>query len=111
MIFDELKSVGKVLQEAGKIEQYRQILDAQKELLEMQRKIIDLETENRNLKDQINLKKRMVHVNEVYYEEDDNERQKPFCAKCYDTEGKLIHMTAWGRDKSRCPNCTCNYRI
>ena len=32
-IFDELKSVAGVLQEAGKIEQYRQILDAQKELL------------------------------------------------------------------------------
>ncbi len=28
-IFDELKSVGKVLQEAGKIEQYQQILDTQ----------------------------------------------------------------------------------
>ena len=41
-IFDELKSVAGVLQEAGKIEQYRQILDAQKELLEMQKQISDL---------------------------------------------------------------------
>ena len=38
-IFDELKSVAGVLQEAGKIEQYWQILGAQKELLEMQVRI------------------------------------------------------------------------
>ena len=37
-IFDQIKLVGKVLQEDGKIEQYQQIVDTQQELLEMQKK-------------------------------------------------------------------------
>ena len=55
-LFDELKSVGKVLQEAGKIEQYQQILEIQEKLLEQQRHIFDLENENRGLKEKINVK-------------------------------------------------------
>ena len=109
-IFDNLKSAASVLQEAGKIEQYRQILEAQKELLDMQKKIMDLEIENRDLRNQIIQKKNLTHVNEVYYGENDGDRQKPFCAKCYDAEGKLIHMTAWHNARMKCPNCEGTYR-
>jgi hypothetical protein len=110
-IFDELRSIGRVLQEAGKIEQYQQILDAQEKLLEQQKRIFDLEKENQELKEKFNLKKNLIHRAEVYYLKDGEKEDGPFCAKCYDVEGLLVRMTHWNPGVNRCPNCVMTYKI
>ncbi len=110
-VFDELKSVGKVLQEAGKIEQYQQILDAQQKMLEMQKKVADLEQENRGLKERLNLKEQLVHRAEVYYIKKANSEEGPFCAKCFDVDEKLVHMTQWNEKCKKCPNCDKVFQI
>ncbi len=110
-IFEELKSIGKVFQEAGKIELYQQILDIQGKLLEMQKRIFDLEIENTDLQSVIKQKKKLVHIAEVYYSEDEDGRRGPYCTKCYDADGKMINMTEWGVGKKRCPNCEKSYRV
>ena len=76
-IFDELKSVAGVLQEAGKIEQYRQILDAQKELLEMQKRISDLESENKSLKEKLEIKDTLIFERNAYWVEKDAKKDGP----------------------------------
>lgn len=104
-VFDELKSVASTLQEAGKIDQYRQILDAQKELLEMQKRIFDLEFENRELKEAINKKKKLINRAEVYYSIEDGKEDGPFCTLCYDVRGKLVRMNYWNENCKKCNNC------
>ena len=66
-IFDELMSVGKVLNEAGKIEQYRQILEATEKLLDMQRKIEELEDKNKALKYQLEIKDHLIYEKDTYW--------------------------------------------
>ena len=66
-IFDELKSIGKVLREADKIEQYNQILDVQEKLLEMQKRIIELDSENRVLKEQLETKASLIFEKNAYW--------------------------------------------
>lgn len=109
-IFDELKSVASTLREADKIEQYRQILDIQQKLLEMQNHIFDLEKENRELKEAINKKKKLIHRAEVYFLIEGTKEEGPFCANCYDAQGKLMHMIAWNADEKQCPNCKLSYK-
>ena len=99
-IFDDLKSIGKVLQEAGKIEQYKQILETQKELLEMQKKLQDLEKENRELKEKLEIKENLKYdrENNVYWlEKEGKGKEGPFCPLCWETESKLIHLNSTGR--------------
>lgn len=91
-IFDDLKSIGEILQEAGKIEQYRQILETQKELLEMQKKIQELENENKELKERIKIKENLILENNVYWIKKDEVKDGPFCTRCYDKEKNLIRM-------------------
>lgn len=91
-IFDELKSVGKILQEAGKIEQYRQILDAQQQLLEMQKKINELEADNKKLREDIETKGNLIPENNVYWLSKDGVRSGPFCTCCWDSERKLMKL-------------------
>jgi len=104
-IFDELKSVGSVLREADKIEQYQLILDVQAKLLDMQKKIADLEVENKALKDEINIKKNLVHRAEVYYLIDGDKEDGPFCTMCYDTKKLLVRLKNSMDERKICPNC------
>jgi hypothetical protein len=91
--FDDLKSIGKVLQEAGKIEQYNQILETQKELLEMQKRIGNLEKENKELKEKLEIKENIILENGVYWtRKDGGEKDGPFCTRCWDKNKELIRM-------------------
>lgn len=101
-IFDELKSVAGVLQEAGKIPQYQQILEVQEKLLGMQSHIFDLETENRELKQQIKTKEDLIVKNDAYWTK---EGDGPFCLTCHGAKNLLIRMISWGKGQHKCNNC------
>jgi hypothetical protein len=104
-IFDELKSVGKVLQEAGKIEQYKQILEAQEKLLEMQKKIQELENENMELRGSLKIKENLIFEKGMYWILEDNKKDGPFCSVCYDDKKKLIRLHAGMNERSFCKAC------
>ncbi|TSC94289.1 MAG: hypothetical protein Athens101428_332 [Candidatus Berkelbacteria bacterium Athens1014_28] len=106
-IFDDLKSIAKVLQEAGKIEQYKQILDAQRDLLEMQKKISDLEKENKQLKEKLQIKAKIIKDKFVYYLENDINKENPFCSRCWEKDKELITLqkNRVGPWDYLCPEC------
>jgi len=112
-VFEELKSIGKVLQEAGKIEQYKQILEAQKELLEMQKKIMELENKNKALKDQLEVKRNLIFENNVYWIKiKDDQKDGPFCSRCWDDENKLVRTHYLEHsDVNLCPKCKTTARF
>jgi len=107
-IFNELKSIGKILQEAGKIEQYKQILEAQKELLKMEKRIQDLEKENRKLKEKLEIKENLIFEKNAYWLKKENgERDGPFCSVCWDDSNKLIRLRVgdYQLGWASCPKC------
>jgi hypothetical protein len=111
-IFDELKSVAGVLQEAGKIQQYQQILDAQKELLEMQHCITDLEMENKDLKEKLEINESLVFENNAYWLEKDGKKEGPFCSCCWDDHRKTIRIHPAGNPAFRsCPKCKNTVKV
>lgn len=106
-IFDELKSIGKVLREADKIEQYNQILDVQEKLLEMQNRIIELDSENRVLKEQLETKASLIFEKNAYWIEQEEVKDGPFCSCCWDDNKKPIRMQPCGNPAFyNCPKCT-----
>lgn len=108
-IFDELKSIGKVLQEAGKIEQYKQILDAQQKLLEIQKKLDDLETDNKRLRGELEIKGELVPEGNLYWLENDGKKDGPFCTRCWDDESKTIRLhRSESSGRLHCPKCNTN---
>lgn len=107
-IFDELKSIGKVLQEAGKIELYQQILEIQEKLLEMQKKISELEEKNKELKERLKIKEDLYYENNAYwFRKEDGKKDGPFCTVCYDDERKLIRLRVghYTFGWAICPKC------
>lgn len=107
-IFDELKSVAGVLQEAGKIEQYKQILEVQEKLLEMQKTIIKLESDNKELKEKIEVKNNLFFENNAYWlKKEDGSKDGPYCSRCWDVEKNTVRMKPDANNQyfHRCPQC------
>lgn len=105
-IYDGLKDAAGILKEAGKIEQYRQILEIQEKLLEMQNKISELETENRNLKEKLEIKGQLVFENNAYWLVENGEKDGPYCSCCWDDNRKTIRMQPCGNPAYfSCPKC------
>jgi len=77
-IFDELKSIAKVLREADKIEQYQQILDVQERLLEMQNKIAELESENKDLKEKLKVKENLTYEKKCLLAKQRGQKRRAF---------------------------------
>lgn len=105
-VFDELKSVAGVLQEAGKIEQYRQILDALRDLLELQKKISELENVNSELRSKLEIKENLIFEKNSYWLQNGEKKDGPFCSCCWDDDRKTIRMQPCGNPAYfDCPKC------
>lgn len=91
-IFDELKSIGRTLQEAGKIELYGKILEIQEKLLELQNQLLFLEAENKQLKEKLQIKESLIFENNAYWIEKGDGKEGPYCSCCWDNDEKTIRM-------------------
>lgn len=105
-LYDGLKDAAGVLKEAGKIEQYRQILEVLEKLLEMQKKITELEADNKDLREQLKIKGKLVPKENMYYMEVNGDQDGPFCTSCWDSDHKLIRLhISRDFDSAKCPTC------
>jgi len=77
----------------------------------MQKKIFELEENNRELKEELKIKKTLAYKAEAYYSMDDGKEGGPFCSLCYDTKKVLVRMTHWDDDRNKRPNCEKIYQI
>lgn len=112
MIFDRLKSIWKVLQEAGKIGQYQQILDTQQQLFETQNKIVKLEAENTELKTKLKIKEGLRYENNAYWLIEENKKDGPFCSRCWDVEKNTVRLKSSANPAFRsCPECKTSFQI
>ena len=103
-----LKETAAVLRKADKIPEFQLILDVQQKLLEQQQRISDLETENRDLKEKLELKGKLKFERNAYWiVEEGKEDDGPFCSKCKDSEEKFIRMRVgnYHFGWAYCPNC------
>ena len=111
-IFNELKSIAKVLQEAGKIEQYKQILEILEKLLEMQKRIADLEDQNKELEEKLKVKDSLTYKNNAYWMVKKDKKDGPFCSRCWDKNKDLIRMhPAADTVYADCPECNNSVQI
>lgn len=106
-ILDDLKTVGKTLQEIGRLEQYDQILEARKQLLEMQEEINELRASNADLRDKLKKKGKLVKDSFVYFLIENDKKEGPFCTRCWEKDQNLITLqkNKVGHWNFMCPEC------
>lgn len=101
-LYDGIKDVAKVMQQADNIELYRQLLDLSSQALDMQAEIARLQDENSRLTKEINKRADVIyhkskavdslHDEYPYITLKSDPEQIRYCAVCWGRDNKLIPL-------------------
>lgn len=104
-LYEGIKDIAKVVQQADNIELYLNLLDLGSQALDMQAEIIRLREENDVLKHKVYLKTNIIRHKGIYLTLKDDTDKLPYCATCYGKDEKLIQMFDYTENEFRCPAC------
>lgn len=103
-LYEGIKDVAKVLQQADNIDLYRQLLDLSAQALDMQNMIYQLTIENAELKKKQDLEERIQRHQLLYLTLKDDADDFFYCSTCWDKDKKLIQMSK-SHGVFFCPHC------
>ena len=106
-LYDGIKDVAKIVQQADNIDLYRRLLDLSNEALEMQAKIQELQEENRELKKQRELNNTIEYYEDPYITLNTDRKTIRYCAACWADKQKLVPLQSAGEEDitMQCPLC------
>ena len=91
-LYDGIKDVAKVVQQADNIELYKKLLDLSAQALDLQDEISNLKKENAELKRQKDIEQQIERYNLPYLTLKDDENKLKYCTNCWDDSHKLIQL-------------------
>jgi len=102
--------------DVGKILDIIKDPDLKIKINDLYRENIELKEENYNLKKRIDkfediadIKSRLIHENNHYFVKSGDDKDGPFCTKCWDSDSKLVRLHKGeefnGQEHYSCPNC------
>lgn len=91
-LYEGIKDVAKVVQQADNIELYRRLLDLSAQALDLQDQISKLKEENVELKKINDIESRIIKHKHPYITIDGEDQDIKYCAVCWGKEQKLIQL-------------------
>ncbi len=104
-LYQGIKDVAKVLQQADNIELYKKLLDLCKQALDMQAEVERLTRENRELREAQELKTKIIRHDEPFITLEGHPDSERFCTTCYGREHVLIQVRDLHNGYFSCPSC------
>lgn len=104
-LYEGIKDIAKVLQQADNIELYKKLLDLGSQALDMQSEIFNLQKENEELKKELFQKKRIIRHKSLYISLENEQQGIVYCSSCYGKDNKFIQMFDYDKDYYQCPVC------
>lgn len=104
-LYEGIKDVAKIVQQADNIELYKQLLDLGAQALEMQDEIARLKEENQELRKKNDIASQIIRHTESYVTISSDEKELFYCSHCWDSEGKLIQLICNENGTFECPHC------
>lgn len=91
MILDALRTLAAGVGKAPELQ--AQLIKVQQDAMEMLEAVRRLEGENRDLRGRLALREQLRFVTDRYWrEKPDGTREGPFCSRCMDKGGDLVHL-------------------
>lgn len=114
-LYDGIKDVAKLVQQADNIDLYRKLLDLSAQALDLQAENARLKEENAQLKKIKIDEERLVRHKQPYLTMRGDEQHLKYCSVCWDTSRKLVQMRemvessySWSGIAFYCHNCKSN---
>ena len=91
-LYEGIKDVAKVVQQADNLELYQRLLDLSAQALDMQAEITRLKNENAELQKKKDIEAQIIRHAYPYITISGDKNDIKYCATCWDNEQKLIQM-------------------
>ena len=104
-LYEGIKDVAKVVQEADNIDLYRKLIDLSKQALDLQAEVLQLHEENTQLKKRKELEEVVVRHEEPVVTRSDDTIEIYYCAHCWDNESRLFQVSCSENGTFICPHC------
>lgn len=104
-LYEGIKDVAKVIQQADNVELYKQLIDLSAQALDMQNDILRLSSENAELKKLREIESRIKRHQEPYITLSDDSELILYCSRCWDYEQKLIQVKSYDSGAFKCTHC------
>ena len=104
-LYDGIKDLAKVVQQADNIDLYRQLLDLGAQALEMQDELRKLKEENSDLKHKVKEHQRINRHKGAFITIEGDNLNIPYCAICYAKTGSLLQLRDFDALRYGCYNC------
>jgi len=106
-LYEGIKDVAKIVQQADNIDLYRQLIDLSSQALDMQSEIVRLTNEVKELRTEKDIEQQIVRYKELFV----TLKEKPdirYCSHCRDSDKKLIQIQCYDNGRFSCPHCANN---
>ena len=113
-LYEGIKDVAKVVQQADNIDLYKKLLDLSAQALDQQAEIARLKAENEELRKGKDLEATIIRHQNPYLTFSDDTIQVKYCALCWGNEQKLMQMREQQLDsgiKLYCHKCGNSCRL
>ncbi len=107
-LYDGIKDVARILQQADNIELYKQLIDLSAQALELQNEINKLHQENINLKKELEIEDDIERYEKLFVTRKSDNTKIKYCSHCWDAEHKLIQINVRQSGKFYCHHCKIN---
>lgn len=111
-IYEGIKDVAKVVQQADNVDLYKKLLDLSAQALDMQDELSRLRTENEELRKQRDLDRKVVRHKSPYITLAGEPNDICYCAACWGKNRELIQMHVskdYGSHHFHCCNCNNHF--
>lgn len=85
-------------------------------LFYIREELIKIQDENQNLKakiksleEKLKIKGKLTYEKSYYWINDDGTKSGPFCQRCYDVNGNLVHLQGGNNDAWHCCECKASF--
>ena len=79
------------------------------ELIKVQDENQSLKSKIKSLEEKLQIKDKLIYEKSYYWLEDNGVRSGPFCQRCYDVKGILVHLQGGKNDTWHCYDCKVNF--
>lgn len=103
------KDIVSLIKKGSTIEAQEKIIELRESALELQEENIKLKERIKDLEQQVKKRNNVVWEEPLYWLQDGEKKEGPFCAKCYDTENKMVRAYKIEQGHWHCKACDNAY--
>uniref|UniRef100_A6VSU9 Uncharacterized protein n=1 Tax=Marinomonas sp. (strain MWYL1) TaxID=400668 RepID=A6VSU9_MARMS len=104
------KDISDLLDKGATVEALERIMELREATLELQEENLDLKVKVKKLEEELEEKAKLNYEAPFYWMIEGDNKDGPFCQKCFDSDTKKIRLQTNGNDYWICNACKSQYR-